>query len=238
MNEDTKLDLVLPLNVPFSQVLIAGEHFLRLSQHVTGEVIPGKGGDVAWVLEDFREGSLALEMQPRPIDQALLPAMPKLVDVIASGLRIIESEAVRPPYFTDTALFHAKGLAKLEGVEVKNGKVGARLTKALREHVDLVFGPEEAEWGTVEGRIESVTIRGQRAFNLYELVTGNKIECSFGHRISTDELGSAMGKRSAVSGVIVYRGDEVLRVTAEELEIFPSPEELPTADEVFGILAD
>ncbi len=238
MAGDTRLHLVVPLKVPFNQVLVAGDHFLRLSQNVTGEVLPGHTNDITWVIEDFQEGSLDLVIRPTPVVPSLISAMPAVVHAIASGLRMVERQATRPEYFNDTALYHAKNLARLEGVQVKNGDVGSRLTSALRDNVDQIIGPEQEEWGTVEGRIESMTIHGHRRFNLYEPISGNRIECDFAHRIRTEDIGYAVDKRSAVSGIIVYRGDTVVRVAAEEIEVFPSPEELPTADEVFGILAD
>jgi hypothetical protein len=238
MKEENQLHLVLPLRVPFNQVLIAGDHFLRLSQSVTGEVLPERGNDVIWVFDNFNEGSLDLIVRPEPVTSELALAMPRVVHAIASGIRMVEREAKRPDYFNDVALLHLKNLARLEGVRVNTGKVGAPITAAARNNVDRIIGEEQEEWGSLEGRIESLTVHRERSFNLYDPINEERIECSFGYRIPTETVGLAVEKRVAVYGRIVYRGGKIVRMRAEEIEVFPAADQLPTAEEVFGILSD
>ena len=233
--EKAELHLLLPLRVPFRQVLIAGEHFLRMSQSVAQEIVSDV---VTWVFDDFKDGSLDLILKPEPDSLELAPKMPTVVHAIVQGVRTVEREPTRPPFFTDAALYHAKNLAKLDGVRIKNATAGSELTHALRNNVDRIVGPDDEEWGTVEGRVESLTVHRKRAFNLYEPISGDRIECSFGRRIPADEIGNAVEKRVAVSGKIVYRGDKIVHVLAEEIEVFPSDDQLPTIEDVLGILAD
>lgn len=235
--QDAGLHLIVPLDVPLSQVLTAGDHFLRLVQSVAGEVLQTPSL-VTWVFDGFSAGSLDLHVRPEPKTADLAPAMPVVTHAVAAGIRELETRPSRPAYFNDAALQHAKDLARLEGVMIRNGNVGSPMTGTLRQNVDLIIGSEQEEWGTIEGRIESLTVHRVRSFNLYEPITGERIECSFGYRIPVEQIGLAVERRSAVSGRMVYRGDRIVRMAAEEIEIFPGPDELPTADEVFGILAD
>ena len=237
-NDQDLLYLLLPLDVPLNQLINAETHFLRLAQSVATEFSTDPNA-VTWVFDHFREGSLDLAVRAQPrLDEPAAIDIARIVDAVASGVRLIEQEATRPPFFTDAALQHAKDLALLDGVRVQNGRVGSALTDKLRRHVDEVFGQELEEIGTVEGKIESLTVHGRRVFNLYEPISGDKIECHFGYRIPSEEIGRAVEKRVAVHGIITYRSGQIARMKAQTLEVFPALEDLPTADEVFGILAD
>ena len=232
------LHVVFPRGVPFRQLIAAERHFLRLLSSVAAEVLPEERTPVTWVFDDFAEGSLDLAIRPEPATARIRPEeMPRLVDAIAKGIQTIERTPTRPPFFNDAALQHARDLAGLEGVRVQNGSMGSPMTNKLRRHVDELFGQEMQEIGTVEGTIESLTVRQRRVFNLYGPLTDELIECSFGHRIATEDIGRAVEKRVAVHGVITYRGGEISRVLAESIEVLPE-EDLPSADDVFGILAE
>ena len=90
----------------------------------------------------------------------------------------------------------------------------------------------------VEGRLESVTVHERRSFSVYDLLTGERTECAFGHRIQLADILGAVERRVRVNGAIRYRETgEIVGMVADSLQVLPGDDALPTAHDVFGILS-
>ena len=115
----------------------------------------------------------------------------------------------------------------------------ARLTTRLIANVEQVLGEDERSVGTVEGALEAVNVHGQSSkFNVYDALTGSKVECHFTASVTLDDLRPAIGRRVAVRGLIRSRPDgRPVSIDAEELHVFPAEEELPSPEDVYGILS-
>ena len=152
----------------------------------------------------------------------------------------LSKERQRVPRSSMMPRFSTPGTSRaLEGVRVQNGSMGSPMTNKLRRHVDELF-VQEMQRDRNRRRDDRVAHRSPATslqYNLYGPLTDERIECSFGHRIATEDIGRAVEKRVAVHGVITYRGGEISRVLAESIEVLPE-EDLPSADDVFGILAE
>ena len=123
-------------------------------------------------------------------------------------------------------------------IRVGEGVATTQMTADLSTHVEVILGNTVTSIGTVEGRLEGVNVHGgSRYFAVYDDLTGERIQCHFGHRISAHDIGLAVEKRVAVQGEIRYRENgEIVSVNALSLSSFPPEHELPTADDVLGIL--
>lgn len=91
--------------------------------------------------------------------------------------------------------------------------------------------------GTIEGRLEAVDVHGRNKFSVWDRLTGDRVECIAGENISVDDLGEALGKRVAVRGRIrsTLAGTK-RKIDVQEIRVFPAEEDLPSADDVRGIL--
>lgn len=221
-----------------------------LIREVGGEVT-GAGRDaVQWVVEDIRrESPLRLELSPRPTRQDVPEHLVRQVAaVITQGITVIETKPERPDHFNDTALDRAKDLASRIGEDVhavsfrsSNGVQGepVRVTKRLAANVDEVIGPRLERFGSVEGRLEGLLTHSRRVFYIWEASTGRRVECIFGDRIPVENVLAAFGRRVSVRGLIRTRKTgEKLSVEVGDLDVFPPEEELPTVDEIVGIIRD
>ena len=139
----------------------------------------------------------------------------------------------------------ARDLAALIGDElprigVRNGAGQTDITNALATHVDTILNQATLTViGLVEGRLESLTVHQRRVFSVYDLLTGGRIECSFGHRIPLETILGAMERRVRVHGEIRYRDTgEVIGMVAETLQVLPEDSDLPSAADVYGILGE
>lgn len=114
------------------------------------------------------------------------------------------------------------------------------ITKRTVANVEAILAEDEYEaLGTVEGRLEAVNVHNRNYFNVYEDLTGRRVECQFGSDIPAEEIGAAIGQRVSVYGTLVSRETgRVVRVKVEEIDVFPSSEHLPSIDDIEGIVAD
>ncbi len=164
------------------------------------------------------------------------------ISAVVGGLASLDEKAVRPRYFNDQALREAKALANLAtdemGIVVKNGAVSAEATKRLMTHVDEVIGAGRESIGTVEGKLQALNIHERPPrFAIFDLLSDDRIECFFGEHVTLEEVMGGIGRRVAVTGVIKTRPTgERVSIDVRSLRTFPPEDELPTPDDVRGIL--
>lgn len=220
--------------VPLATLVTAAGTLQTLVNEVSREV---RGESVQWTVA-LEKGSVVMPTKPQ------LPEAERraLVGAVAEGLSMVEDRAERPPYFNDRALVQARALGNLSTdeipVRIRDGTNVVRLTKQTVAHVDQVTGSAQPRVGTVEGQLEAVDIHGRPQFVVWERLTGTRVECVADvEAISLDELREALGRRVAVRGRIrASKSGKKRRVDASELRVFPAEEDLPSADEVRGIL--
>jgi hypothetical protein len=166
-----------------------------------------------------------------------------MVEAVPAGMASLEQGDERPRYFTDRALELTATLSTitrdLPYVRTRNGAGTVEITKAAARHAQRILDqPYVSDMGTVEGRLEELNIHGRRRFVIFDELTGQRIECHFGHRIAIDDITRGVERRVAVTGEIRSReSGEIVSVIATGIEVFPPDDELPTADDVRGILA-
>jgi hypothetical protein len=91
------------------------------------------------------------------------------------------------------------------------------------------------EIGTIEGKLETLTVRGSRKFNIWDRVTDRRVECSFPKDMLQEAI-AAFAQRVAVHGRVRYSASgDPIRIAVEELRRLRSQEELPQAKDLEGI---
>ena len=228
--------------LPLSQLVNVAEDFLLLLREVSADV--AGPGAVRWVVADVsRSSPVRLSVRPVAARDDIRPGDLQLVNsTITRGIALIQSRAERPPHFDDRALEKAKSLARRVGTDLSLVRVGGSeeptsLTAQLIANVDSVLGQFVTSRGTIEGWLEAVNVHDVRYFSVYDALTGQRVRCNFGTRISAEDVGRAMERRVAVFGEIKYRPDgSIVDMKAESLEIFSRPTDLPSAEDVRGIL--
>jgi hypothetical protein len=202
----------------------------------------GSNKDVNWIVS-VSEGSTKLHLRPE-VASSSLPAdrLPELLRVIQRGFRIIANGSEIPPYFNEKALKRAKALANTMNGEIDTITVRWKdqlslITPAVSANVGTLFRTAHKSWGSVEGRLRIITEVGGYKFFIFDDVVEKEIRCHF----QSDLLESALksfGKRIIVSGLISYRPDGAINgVEVEVFREFRNSSNLPSADEVYGILS-
>lgn len=244
-NERPIVHLVLPTDgSALSKVIQAQQAFLDMGREVARSVAGTTRDPVVFSVVRASESSLDLHMTPAPVPNiATMATARSVAKAINEGVATLQRGPERPPHFTDRALEKARELASLVSDElpkvgVRNGAGQTDITKALAAHVDTILNRATLTvFGTVEGRLESVTVHERRVFSVYDLLTRARVECAFGHRIELAAILGAMERRVRVHGAIRYRDSgEIVGMLAEELTVLPEDRDLPSAEDAFGIL--
>lgn len=206
----------------------------------------GRGSFDFVVAEAHTGGSLDVVVGARPKRAGIeAPVGEHLLAAVTEGLQKVNSQAVRPPYFSDRALEAAKRLhsirsGEITGVRVSDGHAKpVDLGPSLSENVDRILRAERIESiGSVEGRIEEINIHNTWTFAVWDAVSGRRYDCKVGRDFNLNELMNAFGRRVLVRGLLseprTRRGRP--RVEVRSLRILRDPDELPGADDVRGIL--
>lgn len=205
------------------------------------QTMTGSGKAVRWIIS-IEHGSNLLHARPEVKEgRGVQPAT--LVRTISRGVGLMGKRAQRPKYFSDFALRLTRDLASVpdgEDVEVTQIKTvpseKVTISKKTAENISRLLGEDVQEYGTIEGRLLTLSQRHSPHFAVYDPLTDQPIRCN----VKDDQLERAwraFGRRVAVSGIIRYRKNGTpVSIEAEELFVYPSDDDLPDADAVYGIL--
>ena len=112
-------------------------------------------------------------------------------------------------------------------------------TDFLDEIVEAVLTPAFRTIGTIEGELEGLIIHGRKRFLLYDRMAGRQVVFYFGDAVSWEEIRDLFGKRMAVTGEIrSRRSGERASIDVSSYYVFPREEDLPSAEEVRGLIGN
>lgn len=228
--------------VSLAQLVSASSIFAALLREVSREYA-GSERAVKWTVE-VEGGSVTLPIKGRSTSDKLPDeAIPEIVAAVVGGIKTLNERPSRPEYFNDQALREAKALANLVNedmprIAVMNGAAESDATRQLMTHVDQVMGEGRESIGAIEGKLEALNIHEKPPrFAIFDLLTDQRIECYFGTNVDLEEVLRGVGRRVAVSGMIKTRGTgERFSIDVRSLRVFPAESELPTPEDVRGIL--
>lgn len=214
-------------------------HFLALIKDVSRDVSQHKKA-VKWLV-NVEPGSVRVNFIP--VTEKSPDSLPRIVQSVSNGLRILEGEPEKPPHFSDRAMTNARALASIvdhgeEGVDsvrvLSNGSA-VSLTGKTVAHVAFMIGAYSKDWGTIEGRLAVISERHGYSFMIYDSLTDKPTRCHFPDSMLPRVI-DAFGKNVAVSGLIRYRrnGEPMtIKVTErDQFRIFQAKENLPTVSEL------
>jgi hypothetical protein len=239
-------DLALILDVPTlvgTDLREAVGAFLNLAESVAAAIAPDL--KVSWQVRTIRMASplnLVIEPVARQ-NRADVLSREAITRGVVSGLAAVQSGEDRPEFLSDEALRSARTLSRLtrhhgHRLTLAGAGQSAEVTMDLARRVDEILEPAYVSGGSVEGYLETLNVHANnRYFAVYDDLTGERVECRFTRRRSLEEIGKAVEKRVLVEGDIHYRrSGTVAWMAVESMEVFPDQADLPTAEQVLGIL--
>jgi hypothetical protein len=206
-----------------------------VAEQITGDKKP-----IRWIVS-AKEGSFGIVADPMPVR----PTVPvrRIMDAIHDGAGQLQRRAKRPRSFSDTALRSMRELASVaDGREVEKARMVLSRRSANVQHetatnVDRILGTRLRDYGSIEGQLQMVSIRGGPHFAVSDELTGKSIQCN----VAPDQLEPALEaftKRVAIFGLIRYgEAGDATSIEAERIDVLPDDATLPTAEDVYGILS-
>jgi hypothetical protein len=235
------LTLKLDGEISIGQFRSAVDSFFEMAQNVASE-FTAERAEVKWTV-GVREGSAVIMLHPR---SSTMPPerITELLSVIETGIGALErGDKRRPKFFNDNAMQNAKKLARLANdqlfVSVKAARIERKVSSQVIASVDRHLEPAYQDFGTLEGKLQIVSAAdGGLEFKLLDPVFGHRIRC-FVEPETEERVLKSFRKRVRVWGLIKYRADGVpVSIRVDDFEIVLPNSELPTIDEIMGILAD
>ena len=239
------------LGFSLSGEAVSVESFIAVAEKLTDllrelETSMTGGRALEWHIADLRTGSAHLAMRPHTEAPRGVESAPPIIAAALDGLAVVEDTAERPPHFSDRALRDAKSLVNAakrhEGSLSVFGGDGAELrqvpvSQRLAAHVDELLGAASVAFGSLEGRLEALTVHGAIEFSIYDSITNRRIPCGC-NRKTLDAAMQHFEKRVSVSGEIRFnaRGEATSIKVDEVRPLGTGP--LPQAKDIRGLFAD
>ncbi|GJE00017.1 hypothetical protein [Methylobacterium isbiliense] len=239
-------DIDAPMTLEIDGTAVSPEKFIRALTaffDVVREVSPtlDDGTRPEWTIQ-VKQGSNLVGAYPGKGVPSFM--VDHILAVLGEGVAQIEKDAVEPEAFTDKALASLRKLGQISGrsggddtlIRVWVGKHHQRITQRSVANVTQILEATYVEHGSVTGRLQTITERGGLKFLVDEELWGRQVRCNMPDRLVPDAL-KAFRKRVEVYGPVRYRRDGVpFSVFVKEIEVMPEKGDLPTIEDVYGIL--
>jgi molybdopterin-guanine dinucleotide biosynthesis protein len=163
----------------------------------------------------------------------------KLVKTCLKGVERIERTAVSPEHFNEAALDAARKLFEVtrkEGAALtfsSNHRDQVTLTEQAARHIDEIVAKARhyLDYGTIEGRLEVISVHDHPSFSIWESLTNRRVEC----QVSEEQIPAIfalLGKRVAVTGRVRYRNHVPKSIQVESLRKLRDDTELPDLQDI------
>jgi hypothetical protein len=221
----------------FKKVL---DSFYDFVEDITANVA-GKKGAVKWSVK-VKEGSVRFLNYPYA-DLEYANTIPEVYAYIKQGINTLGDKAVRPEKYTDSILEKLQKLAllKKEGIsyKIKMDNEEVRISSdSLIANINEVLGCKYEAYGSLEGKLQTISSRAGLNFILYEALTDKPVRCTLKDDLLTTALKS-FNKRIYVFGNLKYNSNnDPVSISVQELHVFLDDEDIPTFGEMKGILKD
>ncbi len=168
--------------------------------------------------------------------------VPRVVQAYVRGVKQIEEEGIVPPYLTEKGV---RGMGKMFRLITREGVTRLKVWSPREEavvsakgvvHAGQLLTSRYTSLGSIEGRLETISLHGGSRFVVYHNITHRGISCKFPPGDEwLERVKSALGQRVNVSGVIHWnsRGEQV-RVNVEDFRVLRSRSELPSIRSMAG----
>lgn len=212
------------------------ENALEMLRSVGQEFAPA-GMLVRWeVVGASLRSPLTLDFAPSVNGEATISAAvgKKIGKACVRGLEKLEKSPALPQHFNEEGILAAQKLMRVvqkDGTRIAVASYRMKdvaPTAAAVEHIRQVVDKARIyiDYGTIEGRLEEVSVHGGAHFAIWEVLTGYRIECAVTLE-RLEEAKALLGQRVAVSGRVRYRNHIPKSIQVENIRRLRDAKELP-----------
>lgn len=213
-------------------------YFYNFIEEITNSITVKKSV-IKWEVE-VKEGSARFISEPEAQEIEYYDRIPYIYAALHDGFTSLTTEARRPAGYTDYALETLKEfiLLKNNGLdcEVKIDNQVLPTDGNIIININEILGYKEEAFGSIEGRLDTITARQGLKVILYESLTNRAIRCYIEEKM----LGNAFDifrKKVYVFGVLRYNvKGEAISIQVKQIEPFRDPNSIPTFRDMYGFL--
>lgn len=220
-------------------------YFWGMLRDLDSAVSKDERGSIDWEIESLSKNSPAVvKFTGRSLTNA--HNLPRIEHACVNGLRQL-SEGRRLPDFSDAAVTKALHLAKLKSYRRRDA-LSAIQVYTDTDEVDV--GPHTVEGirtlttiryeaaGSIVGNLDSITVHRGSEFRVWEELEERPVTCRFTSEL-LEEVKNALGRRVLVYGNIRsnFRGQPTV-ISVQGFEYYPEDSELPTIEQMSGLIED
>ncbi len=241
--EEIPTDLTLDIGGEISpeEFVLAVRNFFGYVREVT-ESQEDDGSKVDWIVK-VKEGSNLIGLEPSAGAPPSRLAM--IYNKIDFGMEAMARGDIAGAGPNDKARNHLKILSEIDNKSTEAPRmkiwvrkqpcaIGAGIAKAIKEAWDADY----FDFGTIEGRLEAIKdANGLLKIGVRDYLYPKIITCDVPESM-IERVFLSFRRRVELTGRIHYRHDGLpLSIEANEIDILPEDDELPSASDVRGILA-
>ncbi len=197
-----------------------------------------------WVIRDLRTNSVVLiaESHSRMEDRNVGP---EVASAFVQGMAQVERHGTSPPYLSQQGMESARRLLKMigrdgaAGLVVANARQEVELSALASLQIDQLLQPGHQAIGSVEGRIETISIRRGQRFVVYQHRTQKAVSCRFEGDEWLERAKELLGHRVIVAGTVHHNArGEPTRVDLTDIRRIRSRDQLPRTSDIKGLMPD
>lgn len=226
-------------DITVGEFTTALDHFLGLVREVSKAVDRDSSRD--WVLKVY-PGSAGVGLSTKPGQSAA--QLQAVRTTILDGIAALE-DGIRPHKFSDRAIEHARSISRvfekrrrpISSIRMWSGNAKSiAVKKEIAIEAAKLLDPVFEDFGSVEGRLDVVSAHGKLECTIYDPLDDRAIKCDIAEFLVPVAI-EAFRRRVEVFGRVHYRKDGMaVRVIADRISRFPEKHEIPSVDEMRGIL--
>src|SRR5271157_1580686 len=212
--------------------------------------ISGRGGtSLNWYVADLsKNGNLALEVEskikaPAKNKRARADVSIAVAESFVTTFENIQNRGISPPYLSEyglvklqamMGLLHRNGASSFTATSVDQNR-SISVTEEAEKTLRQLIPPIRSYNGSVEGRLETISVHGNKKFIAYHSLTRKAITCTISSDADLEIAKNALGRKVSVFGKIsVNIKSEPLKVDVRSIRILGLNKRLPTAVELTG----
>jgi hypothetical protein len=233
-------------HIPFSTFATMARNSCDILEELDSAVSQRPRGSLEWFISGVSTlASVTITVEPRSHVKGV-DHSPKVAELFVNGWDHIQKEHTTPPYFSDYSLRKTQSIAKAlrkngaEAIKVEDiqHQTSGLIRAEVAEGIGQLISVRYQEVGSVEGRLEMISIHGTPRVTLYHSITRRSVSCKFGTGL-LETAKEGLGKRVIVHGTVYLNYvHEPVKVDAQNIVILPKEEQLPTAKDLRGMSPD
>jgi hypothetical protein len=127
---------------------------------------------------------------------------------------------------------------RISSIKISVGRKTTEIDHIFQAKLEKIFGPDDIIGGSVSGMLDAVNFHNTNKFTLYPILGARKIAGKFPSELRP-KIKAAIGSHVTLVGQLRYKqwSPYPHAITAEDIEIHPPDNELPTLTDLKGSFA-